>query len=77
MVCNVHEAKSRLSELIRAVFDGEDVIIAKAGKPQVRLVAIPTTDAPPAPGRFVDEITIHEDTFFAPLPEDELASWEG
>jgi prevent-host-death family protein len=38
---NMHEAKSRLSELVAAALRGEDVILARAGKPVVRLV--PTT----------------------------------
>ena len=35
---NMHEAKSRLSALVNAVLDGEEVVIAKAGNPLVRLV---------------------------------------
>ena len=40
---NIHEAKTRLSELIAAVEAGEEVVIARAGKPVVRLVH----EAPP------------------------------
>jgi prevent-host-death family protein len=36
---NIHEAKTRLSQLIEAVKRGEEVIIARAGTPEVRLVA--------------------------------------
>jgi prevent-host-death family protein len=39
-VTNIHEAKTNLSKLIDAALRGEDVVIAKAGKPVVRLVAI-------------------------------------
>ncbi len=39
-VSNIHDAKTNLSKLIEAALRGEDVIIAKAGKPLVRLVAI-------------------------------------
>jgi prevent-host-death family protein len=35
---NMHEAKSRLSELVAAALRGEDVVLARAGKPVVRLV---------------------------------------
>jgi prevent-host-death family protein len=35
---NIHEAKTSLSKLIEAVKRGEDVVIARAGKPEVRLV---------------------------------------
>ncbi len=37
---NIHEAKTNLSKLIEAALRGEEVVIAKAGKPVVRLVAI-------------------------------------
>jgi prevent-host-death family protein len=39
-ITNIHDAKTNLSKLIEAALRGEDVVIAKAGKPVVRLVAI-------------------------------------
>lgn len=36
--CNLCEAKTRLSQLVQAALDGEEVVIARAGKPAVRLV---------------------------------------
>jgi prevent-host-death family protein len=39
---NIHEAKTRLSQLIADVENGEEVVIARAGKPAVRLVKVPT-----------------------------------
>ena len=42
---NVHEAKTRFSELLERAHKGEEVIIAKAGKPYARLVAIVPTEA--------------------------------
>jgi prevent-host-death family protein len=41
---NIHEAKTHLSKLIAKAADGEPFIIAKAGKPMVKVVAV---DAPP------------------------------
>ncbi len=38
--CNLYEAKTQLSQLVQAAVDGEEVIIARAGKPAVRLVAV-------------------------------------
>lgn len=38
LVRNIHEAKTQLSQLINQVVSGEDVVIAKAGKPLVKLV---------------------------------------
>lgn len=40
MQCNLYEAKTRLSQLVQAALDGEDVVIARAGKPAVRLVPV-------------------------------------
>lgn len=40
-VVNTHEAKSRLSELIRLVEDGADVVIARNGKPAAKLIPWP------------------------------------
>ncbi len=37
---NVHEAKTHLSKLLEKAMNGEEVVIAKAGKPMVRLVPI-------------------------------------
>ncbi len=45
---NIHEAKTHLSRLVDAAAKGEPFIIAKAGKPLVKVVPI---DAPPAPKR--------------------------
>ena len=41
MEVNVHHAKTNLSKLIAAVEDGEEVIIARNGKPAVKLVMVP------------------------------------
>ena len=40
MTVNIHEAKTRLSQLIECALHGDDVIIAKAGKPVVRLTLV-------------------------------------
>jgi len=47
-ISNIHDAKTNLSKLIEAALRGEDVVIAKAGKPVVRLVAI--VEKPLTPG---------------------------
>lgn len=44
IIVNIHEAKTTLSKLIEAAKRGEEVIIARAGKPEVRLVL--ATEAP-------------------------------
>ncbi|MGF6996686.1 type II toxin-antitoxin system Phd/YefM family antitoxin [Paraburkholderia sp. GAS32] len=72
---NIHEAKSQLSRLIEAVVNGEDVVIAKAGTPVVRLV--PVEGKPKLRfGLMKGKIRIAKD-FNAPLPADVLATFEG
>jgi prevent-host-death family protein len=74
---NVHEAKTQLSKLIAAAERGEDVIIAKAGKPVVRLVAVQSAAPQPRRGGFMKgQIWIAPD-FDAPLPADVQAAFEG
>jgi prevent-host-death family protein len=45
MELNIYDAKTKLSQLVERAMAGEDVVIAKAGKPMVRLVPV---QAPPA-----------------------------
>lgn len=42
--CNLYEAKTHLSQLVQAALDGEEVLIARAGKPAVRLVPVHATE---------------------------------
>ena len=49
-IVNMHEAKTHLSRLVEAAAGGEPFIIARAGKPLVRVTAV---DAPPPGGRRV------------------------
>lgn len=64
----MHDAKTRLSELVAAAESGEEVIIARDGAPAVRLVAVGVEYAPVRLGRLAGEIEIGED-FDEPLPE--------
>jgi prevent-host-death family protein len=72
---NVHEAKTRFSKLIRRVQLGEEVIIAKAGKPVARLVPFEEHPRLRKPGGAKNQLTIRED-FDAPLPPAVLKSFE-
>lgn len=69
---NVHEAKTQLSRLLARAHAGEEIIIAKNGEPYARLVPL-EKPRPRAPGLLSGKI---EDSFFEPLPEEELAAWE-
>ncbi|MEA3061628.1 MAG: hypothetical protein QOJ94_1409 [Sphingomonadales bacterium] len=75
---NVHEAKTHLSKLLERVHAGEEIIVAKAGKPYAKLVPVeqPTVLKPRVPGGLKHFGPI-PDSFFEPLPDDELDAWEG
>ena len=72
---NVHEAKTHLSKLLRRVAAGEDIVIARAGKPVARLVPVPEPQRPRELGKHRDEIWIADD--FDVLPDEILADFEG
>jgi len=58
---NIHEAKTQLSRLISQAAEGESFVIAKAGKPMVRVSALDTPAAPRRLGFLAGELTIPED----------------
>ncbi|HWG85330.1 MAG TPA: type II toxin-antitoxin system Phd/YefM family antitoxin [Deinococcales bacterium] len=64
---NVHEAKTRLSQLLEMVEAGEEVVIARAGKPVARLSRV-KAGRRRQPGSARGLVTIHE-SFDDPLPE--------
>jgi len=73
---NIHEAKTHLSRLLQRAMDGEEVIIAKAGKPVARLVGIEPPPEPRVPGRYAGQIWIADD-FDDPLPPEIQRYFEG
>ncbi len=73
---NIHEAKTHLSRLIERAERGEEIIIAKAGTPKVRLTPIADVRFVRRPGRFAGSLKVTE-AFFEPLEEEDLADWEG
>jgi prevent-host-death family protein len=76
MQVNVHEAKTHLSRLLERVEAGEEVVIARAGKPVARLVPVEQSRKRRVPGGWKGLIVIHDD-FDAPLPEDIAAVFRG
>lgn len=76
LTVNVYEAKTHLSRLLDRVAAGEEVVIARAGKPVARLVPIPPQQ-PRVPGAWKHLTPPPDSFFFDPLPEDELRMWEG
>lgn len=75
-IANIHEAKTHLSKLIEAVLAGEEVIIAKAGKPAIKLIPYQLNSQPRIPGGWEGKVTIADD-FDDQLPTDILASFMG
>jgi len=72
---NIHEAKTHLSRLLARVMGGEEIIIAKAGKPIAKLVPYGIPNKQRVPGTAKGKIWMSED-FDEPLPEEILESFE-
>ena len=72
---NMHEAKTRLSQLAELAWRGDEVIIARAGKPYLDLKPHVSPGEPRTAGRYKGRIRIAED--FEGLPDTVLESFEG
>ncbi len=75
-IVNLYEAKTHLSELVERAAAGEEVIIAKAGKPRARLLPLDSVKALRKPGGWEGKIWIADD-FDDPLPPEILAAFNG
>lgn len=73
---NVHAAKTHFSRLLEAVERGEEVIIARRGKPVAKLVPCEGEVRKVRLGVFAGEGVIHP-SFYDEMPEEELADWYG
>lgn len=74
-VINVHAAKTNLSRLIERACAGEEIVIARNNEPVVKLVPV----EPPRPKRQFGSLKgqiVVPDSFFDPLPDEELDAWE-
>jgi len=58
---NIHEAKTHLSRLIERVETGEEVVIARAGRPVARLVPFRARTSPRVPGQWRGRVRIAPD----------------
>ena len=72
---NIHDAKTHLSRLVERAAAGEEIVIAKAGKPIARLVPLATA-VPRRLGLLAGRLTVPDD-YDAPLPDEVLAAFEG
>jgi prevent-host-death family protein len=75
-IVNIYEAKAKLSKLVDLASQGEDIIIARNGKPAARLTTLKEEKLPVRFGLLKGEVWIADD-FDAPLPDDILAGFEG
>lgn len=75
-IMNIHEAKTHLSKLLRRVAAGEEIVIARAGRPVARLVPFDDMSAGRVLGGYEGEISWSGD-FDAPLPDQVLLDFEG
>jgi prevent-host-death family protein len=73
---NIHDAKTRLSRLVEEAETGEEIVIARAGRPVARLVPIKMKGIQRRKGLLKGKIKISE-RFYKPLPEEVLAAFEG
>ena len=76
MLVNIHDAKTHFSKLIHQALSGDEVIIAKAGKPLIRLVPYTDDIGARRGGQFKGLIEVSDD-FDAPLPDDILKLFYG
>ena len=74
-IVNVHAAKTHLSALLERVARGEEVVIARNGRPVARLVSEEAVER--RPGRFKGMCEIPDAAFFEPLSAEDSALWEG
>ncbi len=72
---NIHEAKTHLSRLLKRVGAGEEIVIAKAGKPVARLVPAGKSSQTRVLGSQKGRFEVPKD-FDAPLPEEILSTFE-
>ena len=72
---NMHEAKTQLSKLVEQAVKGEPFVIAKAGKPMVKVAALDAPAAPQRLGFMTGEIAVPED--FNRMGEAEIAALLG
>ena len=72
---DIHEAETQLSRLIQQVSDGEEIVIAKAGKPIARLVAYAQSTGPRTPGCWRGQVCMADD--FDETPKEIIDSFYG
>lgn len=72
---NVHEAKTQFSAILALVSAGEEVIVAKAGRPVAVISPYKQTAPERKPGLFEGQLTLHE-SFFEPMDDEFMKHFE-
>lgn len=75
MKVNMHEAKSQLSKLGERAWEGETIVIARAGEPYLDLIPHRSHSVPRVPGRLKGQIAIGDN--FEKTPDEVIAAFEG
>jgi antitoxin (DNA-binding transcriptional repressor) of toxin-antitoxin stability system len=75
-IVNISEAKTHLTQLVKRVLAGEDIVIARQGEPMVRLSVYQTDLTPREGGQWRGKVWMSED-FNAPDPELEALFYDG
>jgi prevent-host-death family protein len=75
-IVTIHAATTNLSQLIARAEAGEEIILARGEGPVARLVPIRPTEAGRRFGALQGQVSVGPE-FFEPLPDEELAGWDG
>ena len=73
---NLHQAKTHLSRLVERAAGGEEIVIAKAGKPMARLIRYEGASEPRQGGHWKGLVRVRDD-FDAPLPDEVQSAFRG
>ena len=65
---DIHEAEARLPRILDRALAGEEIVIARAGRPVARLVPLESTSVIRVPGKYTGRIRMSRD-FSDPLPD--------
>ena len=78
-IINIHEAKTHFAKLLERALGGEEIVVAKHGKPLVRLTPVRANSLEPRRfGRHPQKLSADaKRNALAPLGEDELGDWGG
>lgn len=78
-VVTIHDAKTNLSKLIARVEAGEEIVIARGSKPVAKVVSLKSSAKKKRVPGAMKGIwpQLPDSFFFDPVPEEELAAWEG